>query len=337
MTAIRDVLNKISKQFEDDIVAKLDREQVSVPMVSTGVRALDRAIAYGTVSGIGGFPRGCVTTLFGPESGGKSTMGLWSIGKLIAAGGTGVYIDVEQGGSEEYVFACLAEAGAPIEEAIEEDRLVILRPHTAEAVMVAAKALVPHADLMFIDSISVMMSQAELDAAEGKLQMGLKARFQTTEFNKLNAILGASNCALVIISQIRMAIATWGGYETTTEPNAVRHLASVRVRLSKDSKGMITRDGEPFAQAVSAEIKKNKFGAPGMTCGLDIVFGHGIDMTRDVLETAAMAGVIRRGGSTYYYPAEEGGAYLMKESGYRSALEFLQENPEITKQIESEL
>lgn len=334
---LQKTLSKIAKEFGDGIVATLDKEPTPVPMVSTGVRALDLIIGRGTVSGVGGFPRSRITTLYGPESGGKSTLCLWSVGRLIANGGTAVYIDVEQGGSEEYVFSCLSGAGAPVEQAIEENRLVILRPETAEATMKAAKALAKHADLMVIDSISMMMSSAELDADEGKQMIGMKARFQTTEFNKLNPILGTTGCALVVVSHIRVAITTWGSHETTTEPNALRHMASLRIRVAKD-KTVIKRDGKPFAQTAKAEIKKNKVGSPGGEIGFDIVYGVGIDATRDVFEAAVETGLIERAGSVYRFPSgSEKSDALMSVGGERNAIEFLQEHPEIAKQIESEL
>jgi len=337
MGELQKTLDAIAKEFGDEIVAKLDREPAPVPMVSTGIRVLDMAVAKGTASGIGGFPRSRITTVYGPESGGKSTICLWSLGRLIASGGTGVYVDVEQGGSEEYVFSCLAGAGAPVEDAIEENRLVILRPTTAEAAMMSAKALAKHTDLMVIDSISMMMSQAELDSSEGKMMMGFKARFQTMEFNKLSSILGGTSCALVVVSHVRAAITSFGSYETTTEPNALRHMASVRIRVAKD-KAVIKRDGEPFAQTAKAEIKKNKVGSPGAEVGFDIVYGYGIDATRDVFEAGVESKVIRRGGSTYYYPADaKDDSLIMKRTGARTTIEWLQDHPDVAKQIEKEL
>jgi recombination protein RecA len=321
MSDISKVLKKLSNKYSADFIAKLDREPEPVEVVSTGVRSIDRAVI------VGGFPRGRITTLYGPESGGKTTLTLWSIGQLVANGGTGVYIDIEQGGSEQYVFDCIQGSGISVKDAVDSNKLILLRPETAEQAMDALKALIPHVDLAIVDSISAMLTQAEIAAEEGAHLVGVRARFQTGEFTKANRILNTTNCALVVISQERANISPYGSSTTTTEPKALRHLASVRIRVSKDGVAL-KRDGKPYAQPAKAKINKNKVAAPGGQAGFDIIYGHGVDMVRDTLDTAVAQQVVRSGGGMYYFPpeAEE---YLLKVKGMRPAVRYLQDHKDV--------
>lgn len=325
MADLKSNLDKIRRQFGESIVANLEPTPRPVPVVSTGVGALDLAL------GCGGFPRGRLTTLFGPESGGKTTLSLWSMGRVIADGGVGAFLDIEQGGSEAYLYACLEGAGIPVEKAVAEEKLVVLRPNTAEETATIAKTLLPIVDLMVLDSISAMVTQAELDAESGSVMVGISARFQTSEFKKINSALGTTGCALVVISQIRANISPFGSSETTTEPHILRHLASVRMRISKD-KGVVKDSGRPVIQAAKVSIHKNKVGLPWGEAGFDIILGQGISPYRDAFELGVELGVIRRAGSVYRYPPDD---YKMNVSGVRAGVRELTQNQELLEEIQA--
>ena len=333
MSDLSKCLDDITKELGDTIVARIDRKPEPVDVVSTGVLSIDRAL------GIGGFPRQRITTLFGPESGGKTTLCLWSLGRLIAAGGKGVYVDLEQGGSEQYVFDCLSNAGVDVNRATDQDNpsLAILRPDRAEPAMEAIKALVKHVDMIVIDSISAMMTAAELAAKAGDQLVALRARLLTSEFNKLNSRLGSTNCSLVVISQIRANIGTMGGSEGTSEPNALKHLASVRLRVSK-ADTIVKKSGKPYMQPARIVVRKNKLGAPGASAAFDIIFGEGVDMVPDTLAVAEEEGVIRRGGSYYYYPADPDiTAWDMRVNTKAATIDFLRQNGDLHDQIREEV
>jgi recombination protein RecA len=325
VSGIDKTLKIIADQFGNQIVAKLEKEPKPVESVSTGILSVDRILQ------VGGFPRQRLTTLFGPESGGKTTLALWSIGRALASGQKCVFIDIEQGGSEGYMFSCFANAGVEdVEKHIDNNSLVILRPGDLESAVESAKLLLPMMDLMVFDSISVMVPTALLDTEAGKMTIGLEARVLTTEFKKLNSMMGMYECAVVVISQVRTNIGGYGSPETTTEPKAVRHLASVRMRVSKDGQHR-SEKGKPVAQPVKAKIHKNKVGIPFLQAEFEILFGRGVDAEMDALDTARKMGVLRMGGGLYTYPTE--GEPLMKVKGKVSAVQFLRDNPEIYERL----
>ncbi|MHC4542898.1 MAG: hypothetical protein ACYSYL_00025 [Planctomycetota bacterium] len=326
MATLKADLDKIRRKFGDQIIADLKAEPEPVAVVSTGLGALDHALQCG------GFPRSRITTLYGPESGGKTTLSLWALGRLIGDGGVGAYFDIEQGGSEAYLYACLENAGIPVAEALDKGQLIVVRPDTAEDAMTVAHALVPHVDLMILDSISVMLTKTEIEAEPGSVLVGVAARFQTAEFKKLSAELGTTDCALVVVSHIRARISPFGSSETTTEPNALRHLAAVRVRVAKD-KGAVKEDGVAVIQPAKASVRKNKVGMPHGQIGFDIILGHGISPYRDALELGVALGTIERAGSTYRYPPGE--KYKLRASGIRTAVRKITDSPELFEEIQS--
>lgn len=272
------------------------------------------------------------------NSGGKTTLVLWTIGKALKAGLRCVFIDVEQGGSEEYFYSCFEHAGVTnIEAHINDNSLIVLRPETAEAALEAAKALIPITDFMVIDSISSLTPTVVLDTEAGRHTIGVDARFQTTEFKKVKSILGAHDCALVIISQVRTNIGGYGAPETTTEPKAVRHIASVRMRVSKDG-GFRAEGGRPVAQPVKVDVKKNKVGIPHMKASFEIVFGQGVDAEKDTLDAAVEAGIMRSGGGHYRYPNSDKAAdWLMDIRGKVEAANWLRVHQDVYSQIYTEL
>lgn len=322
------ILATISSQFGDEIVAKLSAIPTPVGVVSTGVLSVDKALV------VGGFPRQRITTIYGPESGGKTTLVLWTIGRALRKGMRCVFIDVEQGGSEEYFYSCFANAGVQdIEKHIDDNTLIVLRPDTAEGAIEAAKVLIPITDFMVIDSISSLTPQVVLDTEAGRATIGVDARFQTTEFKKIKSILGAHQCALVVISQVRTNIGGYGAPETTTEPKAIRHIASIRMRVSKDGKHR-AEAGKPIAQPVKIDVKKNKVGIPHLTAEFEIILGMGVDAENDLLTIASDMGIVSKGGGYYRYPNSDKAAdWVMDIRNKIAAAAWLRENPEVYEQI----
>lgn len=325
---IQKTLDDLARQFGSDIIAKLGAEPVPVEIIPTGIISVDRAL------GIGGFPKGRITVMYGPESGGKTTLSLWAVGCVLNEGGTAVYLDVEQGGSEQYVYDCIRAAGVEdVATAVEEGRLIVSRPETAEAVTAVSKALIPFADILVIDSISSMATSSEQETEPGKYPIGMAARFLTAELKKIQPVLGASQCAMIAISQVRVKFSGWGGaIEGTTEPNALRHMASIRLRISKKG-GPVTEPGtgKMLGQEVKITVKKNKLGVPGRTAEFMILFGQGVDIGADALDTAVKAGVVRKAGGWYSYP--ESGEPEWKIQGRIPAAQYLRDHSEAMEVI----
>lgn len=329
--SISSVLEALEKQIGDKIVSRWDKKPDPVEAISTGVLSVDDALS------IGGIPRRCITVWFGPESAGKTTLSLWMLGHLINDGGTGVYIDIEQGGSEEWVYNNLRAVGINVEEAMASGSLVVLRPKLAEDAVKAAKALIPYVDLIIFDSISAMLTKLELEAPTGDNLMGIRARFQTREFSKMNILIEQSRCALLLISHIRARIGGYGSNETTTEPHAIRQLASLRVRFSMGGTAKLVK-GKAVIQPAKIVVRKNKVGIPKGRAEFDILIGKGIEVIPDTLVMAKKTGVIRAAGGNHYYPPDEGlDEYIMRTSSGAEALVFLRENPGIAAKIREEV
>lgn len=329
MTDLTATLKTIEKSWGDSIFAQVSKQPEPVSVVPTGILSMDRALS------VGGIPRGRITTMFGPPDGGKTTLMLSIIGHTLQSGLSAAYFDTEQGGSEDYLFTCLESMGVTdVHRAVEEHQLVIVRPapdQGGKAVMDVLQALVKAncMDLIAIDSISEISPPGELDTEPGSYPIGLYARFLTAEFKKTNSYLGGGNTALLLSSQIRAKITTFGPTETTTEPNRLRHLAAIRVRVTKDG-GAKKLKGVKVGQAIKLTIHKNKVGVPWREAKMDIMWGAGIDRYWDTLRCAHNIGVLDR----------RGGSYFLREQtlGRRdTAIAFLRDNPETMQEIREEV
>lgn len=310
-------LDKIEKDFGKGAIMKLgDRQVVSLDAIPTGSLALDLAL------GVGGIPRGRVMEIYGPESSGKTTLTLSLIAQAQKAGGIAAFIDAEHALDPEYA----AKIGVKIDE------LLVSQPDTGEQGLEIAEQLVRSGavDVVVIDSVAALVPKAEIEGEMGDSHMGLQARLMSQALRKLTAIIGKTRTTVIFINQLRQKIGVvYGNPETTTGGNALKFYASVRMDIRRIE--TLKRDGEEYGNRVKVRVVKNKVAPPFKIAEFDILFGEGISIEGGVLDVATDLDIVKKSGTWYSYNDEKLG------QGREKARDFLKENPDILKAIDTEV
>jgi recombination protein RecA len=311
---------QIEKQFGSGSLIKLGAKADAAGMnvIPSGSILLDEAL------GIGGYPRGRVIEMFGPESSGKTTLALHAIAEAQKLGGIAAFIDAEH--ALDPVYA--KNLGVNIDE------LWVSQPDTGEQALEIAESLVRSGavDIIVVDSVAALTPQAEIDGEMGDSHMGLQARLMSQALRKLTAIIGKSNTILVFINQIRMKIGVmFGNPETTTGGNALKFYASVRleIRRIESIEGKGAEDA--VGNRVRVKVVKNKMAPPFRKVELDIYFGKGVSATASLLDAAVKYGLIDKKGAWYTTETEKVG------QGKENAIVFLEQNPDFAAEIEKKL
>jgi recombination protein RecA len=311
---------QIEKQFGTGSLMKLGAKAESSGMrvIPSGSILLDEAL------GIGGYPRGRVIEMFGPESSGKTTLALHAIAEAQKLGGIAAFIDAEH--ALDPVYA--KNLGVNIDE------LWVSQPDTGEQALEIAESLVRSGavDIIVVDSVAALTPQAEIEGDMGDAHMGLQARLMSQALRKLTAIIGKSNTILVFINQIRMKIGImFGNPETTTGGNALKFYASIRIEIRRiesiDSKG----SEDAVGNRVRVKVVKNKVAPPFRKVELDIYFGKGVSAVASLLDCAVKYGLIDKKGAWYTTETEKVG------QGKENAILFLEQNPDFAREIEQKL
>jgi len=310
-------LSQIEKQFGKGSIMKMDGSiKEDVDTIPTGSLALDIAL------GIGGFPRGRVVEVFGPESSGKTTLTLSVIAETQKKGGIAAFIDAEHAFDALYA----KKVGVKLED------LLISQPDTGEQALEIAETLVRSnaVDLVVIDSVAALTPKAEIEGDMGDSHMGLQARLMSQALRKLTAVISKSKATVVFINQIRMKIGVmFGNPETTTGGNALKFYSSVRIDLRRIE---ALKKGEEFiGNRVRAKIVKNKVAAPFRTAEFEIYFNEGISRTSDLITLGVDQGIIQKSGSWFAYGEEKIG------QGKDAVRTYLMDNPKLAAKIEKEL
>lgn len=283
--AMDEALRAIEKQFGKGSIMRLGERKVErVPVIPSGCPSIDRAL------GIGGYPRGRVVEIFGPESSGKTTLTLHAIAECQRAGGVAAFIDAEHALDVQYAQALGVDAQA----------LLVSQPDTGEQALEIAETLVRSGavDLIVIDSVAALVPQAEIDGEMGDQHMGLQARLMSQALRKLTGIAHRTDTTLFFINQLRMKIGvTFGSPETTTGGNALKYYASVRVDVRRI--GSVKNGEVAIGNRTKVKIVKNKLAPPFQTVEVDIRFGEGVDAIGDLLDCAIAAEVIEKNGSFF--------------------------------------
>src|SRR6187401_642368 len=310
-------LGQIERQFGKGSVMKMSEgAQVAVGAVSTGSLGLDIAL------GIGGFPRGRVIEIYGPESSGKTTLTLSVIAQMQKVGGTAAFIDAEHALDPQYA----QKLGVNVQQ------LLISQPDNGEQALEIADMLVRSSsvDVVVVDSVAALVPKAEIEGEMGEPQMGLQARLMSQALRKLTANIKRSNTLVIFINQIRMKIGVmFGNPETTTGGNALKFYASVRIDIRRV--GSIKRGEEVIGSETRAKVVKNKVAPPFRNAEFDILYGTGISREGEVLELGVLHRIVEKSGAWYAYKGEKIG------QGKDNAREFLKENPEVAKEIEGKV
>ena len=315
--ALGATLSQLEKQFGKGSVIRLGSQAVAqVPTVSTGSISVDSAL------GIGGFPRGRISEIFGPESSGKTTIALQVVAEAQKQGGMGAYIDVEH--ALDPVYA--GKLGVDV------DNLLVSQPDYGEQALEITNALITSGsiDVLVVDSVAALVPKAELDGEMGDSFMGVHARLMSQAMRKLTGIVSKSSTCLIFINQIREKIGVmFGNPETTTGGRALKFYASVRADIRRIS---AIKEGETVTgNRTKIKIVKNKLAPPFREAEFDIIYGEGISKEGDLIDLGAAQNVIEKSGAWYSYKGERIG------QGRENVKQFLKDNPDVRKKIDLDL
>lgn len=311
-------LSQIEKQFGKGSIVRLGSREAVVPVsvIPSGSISLDAAL------GIGGFPRGRISEIFGPEASGKTTVALHVVANAQKAGGMAAFIDVEH--ALDPVYA--RQLGVDV------DNLLVSQPDYAEQALEITSALINSGsiDVLVIDSVAALVPKAELDGEMGEAYVGVQARLMSQALRKLTGIVSKSNTCLIFINQIREKIGVmFGNPETTTGGRALKFYASVRVDIRRVA---AIKEGETVVGSrTKVKVVKNKLAAPFREAEFDILYGQGISREGDLIDLGVAQNLIEKSGSWYSFQGERIG------QGRENARQFLRDHPEVADRLEAEL
>lgn len=310
---LEQTLKEIEKTFGKGSVMKLgQRPPVDFDVIPSGSLLIDEAL------GVGGYPKGRIIEIYGPESSGKTTLALHAISECQAQGGRAAFVDAEHAIDPLYAKAL----------GVNIDELILSQPDSGEQaleiveMLAASKAI----DLIIVDSVAALVPQAELDGVMGDNQVGLQARLMSKAMRKLAGVLNKSSCAIIFINQIREKVGIiYGNPETTSGGRALKFYASIRMEIRRTE--AIKNGADIIGNTCSVKIVKNKVSPPFKSCKIDIIYGKGISKEGEILDLACQYNLIKKSGSWYEYNQEKIG------QGRESAKLFLKQNEEIRKTL----
>ncbi|MDR0908741.1 MAG: recombinase RecA [Spirochaetaceae bacterium] len=312
---------QIEKQYGQGSLMKLGTQgtALGIEAIPSGSILLDEAL------GIGGYPRGRIIEIYGPESSGKTTLALHAIAEAQKMGGIAAFVDAEHALDPIYAKNL----------GVNTDDLYVSQPDSGEQALEITESLVRSGavDVIVVDSVAALVPQAEIEGNMGDAQMGLQARLMSQAMRKLTATIGKSNTLLIFINQIRMKIGVmYGNPETTTGGNALKFYASVRLEVRRIETIEGGKDEEAQGNRVRVKIVKNKVAPPFRKVELDIMFGKGISSIGSILDAAIKHNIIEKRGAWYYYGSEQ------SWQGRDNVKKYLEEeNPELAKEIDEKL
>lgn len=336
--SMKEKLSKIAKQFGGEMVINLGDMPSEVEVISSGVSGLDRALqiidartgeTLARTNGkpvLGGYPRGRVVELFGPESGGKTTLGLTHLAEVLKMGGDGVFIDVESKLQYNYAKALLEESGA------DPRKLTIISPPHAEAAWESVLGLVGEVDSIVLDSIAEMMTQARMDTPVGEQQPGMLARVVKDGLYKSK--IGTSKTILLVINQIRDEIGGYGWSERVPGGHSLLHKCIGRIRISRVG-GAIKESGKEVGITVRAKVHKNQVGVPNGEAKFKLYWGIGVDHVAELINVAAKFDLIKKTGNGWYWLAYENALGCNEDNKMRDGdiKKGLEQNPEALQEL----
>lgn len=307
---------QINKQFGDGAIRRLgDTKTVDVELISSGALSLDLALG-------GGYPKGRIVEIYGPESSGKTTLTLHAIAEVQKKGGTAAFVDAEHALDPAYARRL----------GVDTDNLLVAQPDNGEQALEIVETLVRSnaVDLVVVDSVAALVPQAEIEGEMGDSHMGLQARLMSQALRKLTGIINKSKTIVIFINQIRMKIGVmFGNPETTTGGNALKFYASVRMDIRRT--GQIKSGEEIIGNRTKVKIVKNKIAPPFRAAEFDIMYNEGISRTGDVLDLAVLHGVVGKAGAWFDYADGKIG------QGREAAKQYLADNPKVLDEIEGKV
>ncbi|MBQ5975953.1 MAG: recombinase RecA [Bacteroidales bacterium] len=314
---LQSTLDKIEKNYGKGSVMKLgDHAAEKVDVISTGSINLDAAL------GVGGFPKGRIIEIFGPESSGKTTLAIHAIAECQKQGGIAAFIDAEHAFDSFYA----KKLGVDI------DNLLVSQPDNGEQALEIADNLIRSGaiDIIVVDSVAALTPKAEIDGEMGDSKVGLQARLMSQAMRKLTSTISKTNCCCIFINQLREKIGVlFGNPETTTGGNALKFYASVRVDIRRIQ---AIKDGDQnVGNRVKVKIVKNKVAPPFRTCEFDLMFGEGISKLGEIIDLGVEHEIIKKSGSWFSY----GDTKLAQ--GREALKQVLRDNPELCDELEAKI
>ncbi len=311
-------ISQIEKQFGKGAVMRLGAEEskVDIGVIPTGSLLLDYAL------GIGGYPRGRVVEIFGPEAGGKTTLALEAIAQAQKAGGNAIFIDAEHAFDPKYAQAI----------GVNLDSLYISQPDTGEQALEIAEILTRSGgvDIIVVDSVAALVPKAEIAGEMGEMQVGLVARLMSQALRKLTGVISKSKTVAIFINQIRMKIGVmYGSPETTPGGLALKFHSSVRLDIRKIA--TLKKGENIIGSRTKVKVVKNKLAPPFREAEFDIIYGEGISKLGELVDIGVDQGIIEKSGTWYSFKDERIG------QGRDAAIEFLKANQDIFQKIEKEV
>lgn len=309
-------MDQITKQFGDGSIMRLgEAKKVDVELLPSGSLSLDIALG-------GGYPKGRIIEIYGPESSGKTTLTLHAIAEMQKQGGTAAFIDAEHALDPAYAKKL----------GVDTNNLLVSQPDNGEQALEICETLVRSnaVDLIVVDSVAALVPQAEIDGDMGDSHMGLQARLMSQALRKLTGIINKSKATVIFINQIRMKIGVmFGNPETTTGGNALKFYASVRADIRRI--GQIKEGDNVIGNRTRVKIVKNKIAPPFRVAEFDIMYNEGISKTGDVLDLAVQYGVVGKAGAWFDYNDAKIG------QGREQTKKYLKEHPDVLAEIDNKV
>ncbi len=307
---------QINKQFGDGAIRRLgDTKTVDIELFGSGSLSLDLALG-------GGYPKGRILEIYGPESSGKTTLALHAIAEVQKKGGTAAFIDAEHALDPAYARKL----------GVDTDNLLVSQPDNGEQALEIAETLVRSnaVDIVVVDSVAALVPQAEIDGDMGDSHMGLQARLMSQALRKLTGIISKSRTTVLFINQIRMKIGVmFGNPETTTGGNALKFYTSVRLDIRRT--GQIKSGEDIVGNRTKVKVVKNKIAPPFRIAEFDIMYNEGISREGDVLDLAALHEIVGKSGAWFDYKDSKIG------QGREATKQYLRENPKVLAEIEEKV
>ena len=308
-----EVLKQIQKEFGKGAVMKLgERPAVEVSVIPSGSLLLDEAL------GVGGYPKGRIIEIYGPESSGKTTLALHAIAECQKQGGRAAFIDAEH--AIDPVYA--KNLGVDIDE------LILSQPDSGEQALEIAEMLANSGaiDLLIVDSVAALVPQAELDGEMSDNSVGLQARLMSKAMRKLAGILNKKECAIIFINQLREKVGVmYGNPETTSGGRALKFYASIRLDIRRTE--AIKTGSDVTGNTCRIKVVKNKVSPPFKQCEIDIIYGEGISKDAEILDRATELGIVKKSGAWYEYDGSKIG------QGRDAAKEYIKSNEDVREEL----
>ncbi|HHV33104.1 MAG TPA: recombinase RecA [Acholeplasma sp.] len=315
--ALETAIKQIEKQFGKGSIMKLgDEVDRNIESSSSGSIALDLAL------GIGGYPKGRIIEIYGPESSGKTTFALHAIAEMQKSGGYAAFVDAEHALDPKYAKSL----------GVDVDNLILSQPDTGEQALEITEALIRSGavGIVVVDSVAALVPEAEISGEMGDSHVGLQARLMSQAMRKLSGIISKTNTICIFINQIREKVGVFfGNPETTSGGRALKFYASVRLDIRRGEQ--LKEKGEIVGNKVTAKVVKNKVAPPFKVATVDLIYGEGISKTGEIIDIGSELNIVEKSGSWYSYNNERIG------QGRENVKKYLDENPKVKEEIENKI